>query len=73
MSTTTSADRPTAPNALTVPVSEFCEMIGVKRSMAFGLIRLGEVDVVRIGRKKTLVTTESIERLLERNLTKGLF
>jgi len=55
---------------LTVPVNEFCNIVGVGRSLAFQLIRSGEVDVVRINRK-TLVTMESIERLLERNMVKG--
>ena len=55
---------------LSVTVDDFCTLIGIKRSMAFGLIRQGEVDVVKISRK-TLITMESIERLLQRNLTKG--
>ena len=57
---------------LTVPIAEFCQAIGIKRSLAFELIRRGEVDVVRI-KRKTLITTESIQRLLDRNLTKGQF
>jgi|GEM_PF-4896049 len=55
---------------LTVPVNDFCGLVGIKRSKAFELIRLGEVDVVRL-KRKTLVTVASIERLLERNLVKG--
>ena len=57
---------------LTVPISVFCEMVGIGRSTAFDLIRRGEIDVVRIGRK-TLITTDSIQKLLKRNLTKGHF
>lgn len=57
---------------LTVPISVFCEVVGIGRSTAFDLIRRGEIDVVRIGRK-TLITTDSIQRLLDRNLTKGHF
>lgn len=57
---------------LTVPISVFCQMVGIGRSTAFNLVRRGEIDVVRIGRK-TLITTDSIQRLLDRNLTKGQF
>lgn len=49
---------------LTVPVSEFCRLIGIKRTKAFAMIRAHEVVAVRLGRK-TLVTLESIERLIE--------
>lgn len=55
---------------LTVPIAEFCRAIGIKRSLAFELIRRGEVDVVRI-KRRTLVTTDSIERLIERNIVRG--
>ena len=55
---------------LSVDINGFCSLIGIKRSKAFALIRKGEVDVIRLDRK-TLVSVESIERLLERNMVRG--
>lgn len=51
---------------LTVPIPEFCRLIGIKRTKAFELIREQKVVAVRLGRK-TLVTMSSIESLIERH------
>lgn len=56
--------------ALLVPVSEFCRLIGVKRTTAFGMIKEGRVDTVKLGAKR-LVTVSSIERLVEQSLGGG--
>jgi hypothetical protein len=55
---------------LAVPVLTMCSMVGCKRSLAFELIRTGEVEAVRLGRRKTVVTVASIEAMLERNKVK---
>lgn len=50
-----------------VPVSEFCRLIGVKRTTAFALIREKRVDSVKLGSRR-LITVASIERLVQRHL-----
>lgn len=55
---------------ITVSIKKFCKLTGCARSTAFGLIRKGEIQAVRLGRRKTLVTYASIERLIERNAQK---
>jgi hypothetical protein len=55
---------------LSVDINSFCQMVGIGRSKAFALIRSSEVDVVRLSRK-TLVTVDSIERMLARNMVQG--
>ncbi|MBP7136170.1 MAG: helix-turn-helix domain-containing protein [Sphingomonadaceae bacterium] len=56
---------------ITVSIKKFCKLTGVGRSTAFSLIREGEIDAVRIGRRKTLVTYASVEKLIERNAQKS--
>ena len=60
----------TSATTYTVSIKEFCRMVGISRSKAFLIIRQREVSVVRLGRK-TLITVESIEQLLERNMVGG--
>ncbi len=50
-----------------VPVSEFCRLIGVKRTTAFALIREKRVDSMKLGSRR-LITVASIERLVQRHL-----
>jgi excisionase family DNA binding protein len=54
-------------NKLTISVAEFCEMVGIGRTLAFSLIRSGEVDTIRIGRRRFVLRT-SVEALIERAL-----
>lgn len=56
---------------ITVSIKKFCKLVGVKRSSAFSMIRNREIDVVRLGQRKTLITYASIERLIERNAQKS--
>ena len=51
-------------------ILQTCGIIGVKNTTVFKLLREGELDRVRIGRR-TLVTIESIERLIETNLERN--
>ena len=53
--------------AILVPVSEFCRLIGVRRTTAFSLIKEGRVESVKLGAKR-LVTLASIEHLVEQSL-----
>lgn len=50
---------------ITVPIPEFCRIVGIGRTVAFELIRKGEVTPVKIGRR-TVVTVSSIEQLIDR-------
>ena len=50
-----------------VPVSEFCRLVGVKRTTAFAMIKEKHVDSVKLGSRR-LVTVASIERLVQRHL-----
>lgn len=54
-------------NKLTISVAEFCEMVGIGRTLAFALIRSGEVDTIRIGRRRFVLRT-SVEAMIERAL-----
>lgn len=56
---------------LAVPVDEFCRLAGgIKKTLAFALMKANEVDRVKIGRR-TAVTYASIERYIERSIVKG--
>ena len=55
---------------LTIPVAEMCAALGCGRTKAFDLIRTGEVQAVKIGRR-TVVTVASIEAFVERNMVVG--
>lgn len=49
---------------ITISIKKFCKISGFGRSTAFMLIREGKIEAVRNGRRKTLVTYASVERLL---------
>ena len=51
---------------LAVSIPEYLEMVGVKRTLGYELIRQGEVDAVKLNRR-TVITVASIEAMLERN------
>lgn len=55
---------------LAVPMAEFCAAVGVKRSLGFELVRRGEVEAVKLGSRKTVITVASIEAMLARNMVK---
>ena len=48
-------------------IEQTCAALGVGKTTVFALLREGELCRVRIGRR-TLVTIESIERLIETSL-----
>lgn len=50
---------------LTLTVSAFCQASGVDRTKTYDLIRAGELDIVKIGRR-TLITVASAEALIDR-------
>ena len=50
-----------------VTVSEFCRLVGVKRTTAFALIRDQRVDSLKLGSKR-LITVSSIEQLVQQLL-----
>lgn len=51
---------------LVVSIEEYLVLVGIKRSLGYDLIRKGEVDAVKLGRR-TVITVASIEAMLERN------
>ena len=55
---------------INVSVAEFCTLVGVKKTLAHSLIRSGQGDVVKLG-SRTLITVESINRLIERSVVRG--
>lgn len=56
---------------IAISVKEFCRVAGgIGKTVAFALLRAGEVDRVKIGRR-TAVTVESIERFMARSTIKG--
>ena len=58
-------------NPIAVPIEEFCRLAGgFKKTKAFALLRAGEVERVKIGRR-TAVTFESIERFVARSTVEG--
>jgi hypothetical protein len=50
-----------------VPVSEFCRVAGIKKTLAFSLIKEKRVDSVKLGSRR-LITVSSIEQLVQRLL-----
>ena len=51
-------------NAYTLSIADTVKALGLGRTSVYALINKGRLDVVRIGRR-TLVTTESIRRLID--------
>lgn len=52
-----------SPGKLAYPVREFCHAIGFGMSKFYGLVRDGEIKVVKCG-KRTLVTVEEAQRFV---------
>lgn len=48
-------------------IREFCEMVGVKRTFTYGLIRDRRVAVVKLGRR-TLITRQSADELIKKSI-----
>ena len=48
-----------------VSISGLCDSLGIKRTKAFEIIRDGEVETIKIGRR-TLVLAESIDAFIDR-------
>jgi len=55
---------------ITIGIRDAELAIGVKRTKLFAMMKSGDLRRVKIGRR-TLITVKSIERLVERNSTKG--
>ena len=49
---------------LVVTIAEAAKLLGISRSFAYELVKRGELDVVRLGRRQ-LVPKESLSRLME--------
>jgi hypothetical protein len=52
---------------LTIGLKDTERAIGVKRTKLFQMINAGDLCAIKIGRR-TLITVESIERLIERSI-----
>lgn len=63
MLTTTS--HPASHPAITLRIPEACRATGIGRSKLYELIKVGEIDTIKIGRI-TLIPVTSIERLIAR-------
>jgi excisionase family DNA binding protein len=50
---------------ITISISDMCAGVGCGRTKAYDLIRRGEVEAVKIGRR-TVVTVASIEAMIKR-------
>jgi hypothetical protein len=50
---------------ITAPISEFCKLAGIGRSLVYEMIGDGRLDSILIG-KRRLVVIESYRRLVER-------
>ena len=57
------AAAPMEPLAVRIPTA--MQLIGVRRSTVYGLIKAGELRTVKLGRA-TLITMSSLRRLIER-------
>ncbi|MGN6621333.1 MAG: helix-turn-helix domain-containing protein [Sphingomonas sp.] len=64
MLTTTS--HPASHPAITLRITDACRATGIGRSKLYELIKLGEIDTIKIGRI-TLIPVTSIERLIARS------
>jgi excisionase family DNA binding protein len=59
-----SANLETHMETLAISINETAKALGVGRSSVYALIKSGELDAIKIGRR-TLLTTESIKRLAQ--------
>lgn len=55
---------------LTIDIAEFCRVVGCGKTKTYELIKQGYLTRVRIGRR-TFVTMESVEALIERSTVGG--
>jgi excisionase family DNA binding protein len=53
-----------------IPVWDACDVLGIKRTKLFSLIKEGELPIVKIG-TRTLVLWSGIVDFLERNTRRG--
>ena len=58
---------------LTMPISEFAEVSGISKNLAFRLARQNKlpVKVIFLGEKRMVVSKKSVEALLSGNGIKG--
>jgi excisionase family DNA binding protein len=61
----TAAPHPVNHPAITLRIPDACRATGIGRSKLYELIKLGEIDTIKIGRI-TLISVTSIERLIAR-------
>lgn len=61
----TAAPHPVSHPAITLRIPDACRATGIGRSKLYELIKLGEIDTIKIGRI-TLIPVASIERLIAR-------
>ncbi|MBY8829709.1 helix-turn-helix domain-containing protein [Hephaestia mangrovi] len=62
----TAAPHPVSHPAITLRIPDACRATGIGRSKLYELIKLGEIDSIKIGRI-TLIPVTSIERLIARS------
>jgi excisionase family DNA binding protein len=61
----TAAPHPASHPAITLRIPDACRATGIGRSKLYELIKLGQIDTIKIGRI-TLVPVTSLERLIAR-------
>lgn len=61
----TAASHPASHPAITLRIPDACRATGIGRSKLYELIKLGEIDTIKIGRI-TLIPVTSIEKLIAR-------
>jgi len=50
---------------VTYKVPEVAKMLGISRSLAYDLVRRGEIPSIRLGAKRVVVPRDGIERMLK--------
>jgi excisionase family DNA binding protein len=56
---------------MTISVEEAGRHIGVKRTVAWRLVREGQLPHIRVGRQKVRVPVEALRRWIDESVTRG--
>lgn len=48
----------------TINVSEFAKILGISKSLAYSLIKRGEIKYLKIGERRYLIPLEVVEKLI---------